>query len=338
MFIPYRADLEHDNLPWVTLLVCALCIFVYWQQSGSEDVLTPAAQSYCERKDHPRRLWLTVEKVTGTRTPAACTELLEVLHGSGRAEAIIPVLAAQAAPWDNLGTTRSRRHTAKLLGDLEADFATTVPLTLTSRLVFDPATSGVTHMFSAAIAHAGIDHLVGNLFFFVAFAVLVESVVGPVYYLLLLLGLAYGTHLTYAISQLLQHSSVPTLGLSGVVSGVIGLFAFLAPTMHIRCFAFFIVFWRTFLVPAWILAAWFVGWDVFNLLHDKGASHVNFVAHVSGAVLGYVAGIAFFQSERDRIRALIEGVPPALARGRARAAPATRRPASSNRQPARPRR
>jgi len=336
MFIPYRVDVEHDNLPWITLAICALCIFVYVKQSTSEDSLLPAARDYCARKDHPRQFWLTLEKVTGTRERGTCAELLQVLHGSGRAEAIIPMLAEQAQPWDTMSAKRSRSYTAKALTRLEEDFAQTVPPTLTSRLVFDPASSNITHMFSAAIAHADVEHLLGNLFFFIAFAVLVETVVGPVYYILLLLELAFGTHLAYAVSQVAQHSSIPTLGLSGVVSGMIGLFAYLAPTMRIRCFAFFIVFWRTFAVPAWILAAWFVGWDVFNLVHDKGASNVNFVAHVSGAVVGYLTGVACFHSERERIRALMNGVSPAASRGRAK--PVRRAASAARSTPARPRR
>lgn len=99
----------------------------------------------------------------------------------------------------------------------------------------------------------------------------------------------------------MQHNSVPTLGLSGVVAGMIGLFAYLAPHMRIRCCAFFVFFWRTFAVPAWVLAAWFVGWDVYNLFHDKGASNVNLVAHVSGAVIGFLTGVAFFRGARERI-------------------------------------
>lgn len=342
MFIPYRVDVEHDNLPWITLAVCALCVFIYFKQSASDDLLLPAARDYCARQDHPRRFWLTLEKVTGTRERGQCAELLQILHGSGRAEAIIPMLAEQAQAWDTMSAKQSRNYTTKALTRLEEDFAKSVPPTLTSRLVFDPGKSDISRMFSAALAHGSIDHLLGNLFFFVAFAVLVETVVGPVYYILLLLELAFGTHLAYAVSQVAQHSAVPTLGLSGVVSGMIGLFAYLAPTMRIRCFAFFIVFWRTFAVPAWILAAWFVGWDVFNLLNDKGASNVNFVAHVSGAALGYLTGVACFHSERERIRALMNGLSPATYRGRAqggaRNTNGSRRPTPTSRSAARPRR
>lgn len=307
MFIPYRVDVEHDSLPWVTLVVCALCIFVYYQQASSEQSVAPAAKAWCAQKDHSRRFWLTVQKVTGERSRKRCAELLTVVHGSGRPEAVIPVLAEQAEPWDTMSRAQSRAYTTRQLEAAVASFASKVPPTLTERLVFDPAKSDVTRMFTAAIAHGGVDHLLGNLFFFIAFAVLVEMAVGSVLYLLLLLEFAYGTHVAYAVSQLATHSSVPTLGLSGVVSGMIGMFAYLAPTMRIRCLAFFLVFWRTFAVPAWLLAAWFVGWDVYNLVHDDGTSNVNLVAHVSGAALGFATGFAFFGGTRERIRRLMAG-------------------------------
>ena len=317
MFIPYRADLEHDNIPWVTLLVCLLCVFVYVQQSKSENSLAPAASAYCAQKNHSRRFWLTIEKVTGERSPAVCAELLHLLHGSGRAEAIIPELAKQARAWDTMSASQSRAYTVTELTRVEDEFAATVPPTLTERLVFAPGESSFTHMFTAAVAHGSIEHLIGNLFFFVAFAVLVETVVGAVIYILLLLELAYGTHITYGVTQLMQHSSIPTLGLSGVVAGMIGMFAYLAPRLRIRCFGFF---WRTFRIPAWALAVWFVGWDAFNLFHDKGASNVNFVAHVSGAVIGFVTGVAFFHGSRERVRAAMADALPSKARSPSQAA------------------
>ena len=326
LFIPYRADLQFTHLPWVTIAVCLLCVFVYFQQASSDSDLEPAARAYCA-KQHPRRFWLTVEKVTGTRTRDRCAELVEVMHASGRAEAVIPALAAQAAHWDTMGARVSRDYTAAGLTAMDAEFARTVPPTLTARLVFDPAHSSFTRMFTAAVAHAGWDHLIGNLFFFFAFAAMVEIAVGPVVYAALLLELAFGTHLAYALTQIATHRSVPTLGLSGVVSGTIGLFTYLAPQARIRCFAWFLFFWRTYAVPGWILAAWFVGWDVYNLLHDDGASNVNFVAHVSGAFLGYCTGVGFLGGARDRVQSeLSSGARP----GAARAGPA-RTPRSSSR-------
>lgn len=334
MLIPYRADLEHDTVPWVTLLVCVLCAFVYWQQTRSELDIATSAERYCKQTEHSRRFALTVEKVTGERSRRACAELLAVVHGSGRAEAVIPILAEHAQPWDTMSASESERYTAAELTRVETAFAATVPPTLTEELVFDPATSSVFNMFTAAIAHGSLDHLIGNLFFFIAFAVLVEAAAGSVIYVLLLLEFAYGTHVAYAVQQMALHESIPTLGLSGVVSGMIGLFAYLAPAMNIRCVLFLGIFWRTFAIPAWLLAAWFVGWDVFNMFHDKGASNVNFIAHVSGAVVGYLTGVAFFQSTRERISAAMNG----YVRSKARAAPARRSGMPVSRPATRPRR
>ena len=50
---------------------------------------------------------------------------------------------------------------------------------------------------------------------------------------------------------------------------------------------------------AWILAAWYVGWDIYSLTHDDGSSHTNFVAHVSGAAIGYLGGFALFRTRKE---------------------------------------
>jgi membrane associated rhomboid family serine protease len=99
---------------------------------------------------------------------------------------------------------------------------------------------------------------------------------------------------------------MPTIGLSGVVMGVIGLFAYLAPTARIRCVLWLLVFWRVLRVPAWILALWYVGWDVYSLMHNDGSSHVNFVAHVSGAALGYLSGLVLFRKRKEWVDAHLQ--------------------------------
>ena len=61
---------------------------------------------------------------------------------------------------------------------------------------------------------------------------------------------------------------------------------------------------RIVAVPAWLLVAWYIGWDAYDLfVLSDDSSGVNLVAHVSGAALGYLAGIAFFRSRRREIKA-----------------------------------
>ncbi len=84
--------------------------------------------------------------------------------------------------------------------------------------------------------------------------------------------------------------------------GMMALFTFFLPRGNIRCLLWIIVLIRTIAVPAWLLAAWYIGWDVYALFHDAEQSGINVVAHVSGAALGYLAGVAFFRKRRAEVR------------------------------------
>jgi membrane associated rhomboid family serine protease len=298
MFFPYRSDLGFNRIPIISILVCVLCIVVFYQQSRSEDRLIESAQRYCDR-DHPRLFWRTMDKIAGDHAAEACPHILNAILSSARPQQTIDKISAHSTQWDMMTADDSRRYTHEQLQQAFAEFRPTARPSLTSRLEFDPATFNVWHMLTAAIAHADLGHIIGNLLFFYAFATTVEIIIGSILFTLTLVTLAIGTHTVYAISQSLAHSTIPTIGLSGVVMGVIGLFVYLVPHARIRCLLWILIFWKVLRVPAWMLAAWYVGWDVYSLLHDDGSSHVNFVAHVSGAALGYLLGMMFFRHQKE---------------------------------------
>jgi membrane associated rhomboid family serine protease len=205
-----------------------------------------------------------------------------------------------------MSAAESRAYTVQQLEQAYGDFKPSVKPSLTERLAYNPASYNVWHMVTAAFAHASWGHIIGNLIFFYAFGTTVEIVIGPLAFAAMIFAFAIGTHFFYSLSQVMATSPMPTIGLSGVVMGVIGLFAYLAPTARIRCVLWLLVFWRVLRVPAWILALWYVGWDVYSLTRHNGSSHVNFVAHVSGAALGYLSGVVFFRKRKEWVNAHLQ--------------------------------
>ena len=298
MFLPYRADFEVTGIPVITWLVCLVCIVVFFEQQKSSRDITQTAEKYCSQ-DHPRRFWLTMKKLAGEQADAACPKIMSAIHTSGHPSEVINRLAEHARPWDLMNAAESHAYTVQQLEHAYDDFKWSVRPSLTERLAYDPTSYNVWHMVTAAFAHASWVHIGGNLIFFFAFATTVEIVVGPLAFAAMIFVLAIGTHFCYSLSQAMATSPMPTIGLSGVVMGIIGLFAYLAPTARIRCVLWLLVFWRVLRVPAWILALWYFGWDVYSLTHNDGSSHVNFVAHVSGAALGYLSGFVLFRKRKE---------------------------------------
>src|SRR5579871_777321 len=305
MFLPYRADLEFTRIPVMTVLVCLVCIVVFFNQQQSYRDITHAADRYCGQ-DHPRRFWLTMKKLAGEQADAACPQVMAAIGASGHPHEVIKRLAEHAQRWDLMNATESRAFTMQQLEEAYGDFKWLVKPGLTEQLAYDPTSYNVWHMVTAAFAHASWSHIIGNLIFFCAFGAMVEIVIGSLAFAAMIIALAIGTHFFYSLSQGMAATPVPTIGLSGVVMGIIGLFTYLAPTARIRCVLWLLVFWRVLRVPAWILALWYVGWDVYNLTHNDGSSHVNFVAHVSGAALGYLSGVVFFRKRKEWVNAHLE--------------------------------
>ena len=89
-----------------------------------------------------------------------------------------------------------------------------------------------------------------------------------------------------------------TLGLSGIVMGMMGLFAYLLPKGKIKCYYFFIIIFGSIAIPGWMLAAWYIGGDIFTLFAYDDHGVVNVMAHVMGGIGGYLFGLAFLREKR----------------------------------------
>ena len=161
-------------------------------------------------------------------------------------------------------------------------------------------------MLTAACTHGDWNHLLGNIAMFIIFASALEIILGPVLFLAVFVMLALGTHLCYFVVSQVSGDITPTIGLSGVVMGAMALLAWFMPRVKVRCFLWVIVIFRIVLVPAWLFVGWYVGWDAWRLLSGAGAGSVNLVAHVSGGLLGVLAGLAFFRNRRTRVRTLLK--------------------------------
>ena len=82
-------------------------------------------------------------------------------------------------------------------------------------------------IFTAMFMHAGWLHILGNMLFFWVFAPAIEDVMGPVNFLIFyLLG---GAAAFLAQIYIDPASTVPNLGASGAIAGVMGAYLWLGP-------------------------------------------------------------------------------------------------------------
>ena len=106
------------------------------------------------------------------------------------------------------------------------------------------------------------------------------------------------------VSALASGNHYSTLGLSGVVMGMMGAFAYLLPSGKIRCYYWFVVIFGSIAIPAWAIAIWYIGGDIYKLFTAESHGVVNVMAHVTGGVAGYLFGVIFLRSVRWETRIL----------------------------------
>lgn len=171
-----------------------------------------------------------------------------------------------------------------------------IPVRVTSDPTADAYLTVVTSMF----LHGGWMHLIGNMLYLWIFGNNVEDACGHgrfiVFYLL--------AGVAAAATQIFLHpnSTVPMIGASGAVSGVLGAYLMLYPRARVLVLVPIFFFVRFFYVPAVVLlVVWFAlqllsGWAT---LGDTGGG-VAFWAHIGGFVAGIVL-IPFFKRRRVRL-------------------------------------
>jgi len=156
-------------------------------------------------------------------------------------------------------------------------------------------------ILSAMFMHAGWMHILGNMVFLWAFGPGLEDAMGRARYLAfyLLSGLAA----SLAQVAVMPSSTVPNLGASGAIAGVMGAFLITYPADKIRTVVLFGWFWRVTLVPAALLIGL---WFLVQLLDGVGAvadvqtGGVAYMAHVGGFIFGALTGRFFEGSRRKR--------------------------------------
>lgn len=138
-------------------------------------------------------------------------------------------------------------------------------------------------MIGHVFLHGSLIHLAGNMIFLWAFGNAVCAKVGNVAYL----GLIFNMAIAAAAGQLLFDGH-PSIGASGAINGVVGLFLVYFPRNDIRCFWWFLHRFGTFHISSiWLILLWLV----FDLWGATGeGDNVAHFAHLGGFAAGVAIG------------------------------------------------
>jgi len=146
---------------------------------------------------------------------------------------------------------------------------------------------GIHTLLSSMFLHADLFHLAGNMLFLFIFGDNIEDALGHLGYIVFYLAAGVLAALTQIVID--PGSVIPTVGASGAIAGVMGGYMLLFPKARVDILIIFIVFFRIFPIPAWILlAVWFGMQFVGGLGADATSGGVAYWAHAGGFVAGLV--------------------------------------------------
>lgn len=157
-------------------------------------------------------------------------------------------------------------------------------------------------IFTAMFMHASFTHILGNMWVLWIFGDNIEDYLGHGTYLIfyVLCGcIASVTQILFTIGG--AGASVPNLGASGAIAGVMGAYFLLYPRAKVLTWVIFIFFWW---LPAWIwLGCWFAlqffsGAATSIAYSNQTSGGIAFMAHVGG----FVAGLLFIKIFPERSR------------------------------------
>jgi membrane associated rhomboid family serine protease len=156
-------------------------------------------------------------------------------------------------------------------------------------------------LFTSMFMHGGILHIAGNMLFLWVFGNNIEDSMGRVKFTVFYL--TAGIVAVYSQAALDPGSTVPTIGASGAVAGVLGAYALLHPAARVLTLIFIIFFVTVVEVPALVLLAiWFILQFVPALGQVAtpevgGGEGIAYFAHVGGFIFG-LATIKLFANKR----------------------------------------
>ena len=162
----------------------------------------------------------------------------------------------------------------------------------------------VVTLFTSLFLHGGVVHLLGNMVYLWVFGDAIEDALGHVRYLLFYV--TCGAIGSLAHTMVFPRSTVPSIGASGSIAGVLGAFLVLRPRARIVTLFPLVVYWAmaeiraALFLPIWFVMQFFNGFMSLAAAHrtQEVASGVAWWAHIGGFLFGAAVGAGVRWSRR----------------------------------------
>lgn len=147
--------------------------------------------------------------------------------------------------------------------------------------------------------HGGLLHLGGNMLYLWIFGNNIEDTLGHIRFLLFYLVCGYIGAYGHAFTD--PTSSIPMVGASGAISGVLGAYLLLFPTARVLTLIPIFFFIHFVWIPAFIVLGFWIVVQFLNGVLSQGSASggVAWFAHIGGFLSGMVL-LFFFKKPKTR--------------------------------------
>ncbi|MFQ6104111.1 MAG: rhomboid family intramembrane serine protease [Candidatus Glassbacteria bacterium] len=168
-----------------------------------------------------------------------------------------------------------------------------------------PLAPAVLPYFTSMFLHAGWWHLLGNMLYLWIFGDNVEDTMGHGRFFIFYLLCGMGSSIAHSVTN--SSSTVPALGASGAIAGVLGAYILLFPNSRVVTVVPIFFFLHFIEVPAFLfLGFWFL-LQLMSGLASLGVVTVSggiaWWAHIGGFLFGILL-LPFFRRKRSRAQLL----------------------------------
>lgn len=148
-----------------------------------------------------------------------------------------------------------------------------------------PALPVAATIFTSMFLHGGIWHLAGNMLYLWIFGNNIEDAMGHARYVLFYLVCGVAAALTMAFMD--PASTVPMVGASGAISGVLGAYMLIYPRAKVTVLVPLLIILYPFRLSAvWVVGAWFAMQLFAATMSTPDSPGVAWWAHVGGFIAG----------------------------------------------------
>jgi membrane associated rhomboid family serine protease len=286
--LPVEKQFDWKNPPWVLGLLVFLNVFAHlFYQSNDAFVVNVVLDAYVDQGFYGAEAEHYETFVLEQEGPAGAARVRELRADHGDYAVAWEML--QDEPFESwLAWNRDYPMSAELgesWRERRRSMADALGRVSTVRFGLEPADLGPITLLTHQFLHGDVMHLLGNMFFLVLCGFAVEAAIGHLRFLAFYLVGGALAGLGHALVDL--DSTVPLVGASGAISGVMAMYLTLFRLKRIEFFYWIFVFVGYVRLPALAVLPVYLGKELWMMLADPD-SNIAFMAHAAGFVAGAV--------------------------------------------------